>query len=238
MPIIPIDPYEPGANVGKTMRRNWLLPPAINVIGISGSARSGKDSVCTYLYSTFTETHSEAFAGPLKEAAAFAFGIPHRDFNDPERKELINPYWGVSPRMIAQFVGTEMFRDTIDKLLPNDHNDFWVRRMFGKLSGLQRHDLDGDYIDGDTVVIPDVRFQNEVDFVTDNGGIHIHLVREGATGNVGIENHPSEALNFSLTGERTYVLSNNGTLEELYAKVHQLVLANFKLTPYDITSDI
>lgn len=218
--------------------QNWLLPNDIKLIGISGPSGSGKSEVSKYLYTTFIDTYSEAFADPLKEAASIAFGIPLSEFNNPETKEVINPFWGVSPRMIAQFMGTELFRDQIWKLIPSDKNNFWVKRMYGKISGFQRGNNDGDYESGDTVINPDVRFQNEVDFITDNSGVHIHLVREGATGAVGITNHPSEALDFSLTGERTYVVVNNGTLEELFAQVHGIVVSNLKLTPYNISSNL
>lgn len=238
MPIVPIDPTNSSVPETKPHRRYWKLPNKLKLIGISGHAGSGKDTVCEFLYSTYVETYSESMAGPLKVAMAEAFGIPLREFHNPDYKEVINPYWGVSPRMIAQFAGTELFRDQIWKLLPNDQSDFWVRRMWGKLSGLQRGDEDGDYTEGDTVVIPDIRFQEEVDFINDNEGVHIHLIRDSAKGKVGLENHPSESQNFSLKGDRTYVISNNGTLEELYEKVRGVVEANLKLVRHDITNSI
>lgn len=238
MPIISIDPFEPNNQV-QTARRNWKLPNGVQVIGISGHAGSGKDSIYTMLGDEYAEVYGESFADPLKYACAHAFGIEQADFYSSDTKEIINPFWGVSPRMIAQFVGSELFRDAIWKLLPNDQNDFWVRRMWGKLGGGQRHDNDGFYTPGDTVVIPDVRFQNEVDFIHDNDGIHIHLLRDSADGNVGLENHQSEAQNFSLKGERTYVVTNNGTLEELFEQVRVIVKnSGIDLTPLSVTKNL
>ena len=219
-------------------RMNYKLPNNLQIIGISGHARSGKDSLCQMLYSTYTDTYSEAMAAPLKLACADMFGIPSADFNDPIRKEEINPYWKVSPRMIAQFIGTEFFRDQIWKLLPADQGNFLVRRMFGRLSTLQQHEEDGSYEEGDTVVIPDIRFQEEVDFINDNNGVHIHLSRGAATGEVGIPGHGSEALNFELEGERTYALTNNGTLEYLFGRVRVIVAARLNLTPYSISESL
>jgi len=213
----------------------YKLPNNLQLVGISGHAGAGKDELAKMLYSTYVDTYSEAMAGSLKLACAHLFGMPDSDFHDPESKESINPYWGVSPRMMAQFVGTELFREHVWKLLRADLSDFWVKRMYGRLSGFQRHETDGDYVEGDTVIIPDIRFAEEVNFIEMNEGVHIHLTRNTATGEVGIANHPSEALNFSLTGRRTYVVTNNGTIEELYDKVNAIVTANLSLTPYEIS---
>ena len=60
--------------------------------------------------------------------AAVAFGIPLDWFYQDDLKEEPHPNWGVSPRAIAQFMGTEMFRDTVAKLLPSVENDFWIKR--------------------------------------------------------------------------------------------------------------
>jgi len=206
----------------------------IQLIGISGHAGAGKDELAKMLYSTYVDTYSEAFAGPLKLACAHAFGMCERDFHDSAVKETDNSYWGVSPRMMAQFVGTELFRDHVWKLLRADYSDFWVKRMYGKLSGIQRHTEDGDYVEGDTVVIPDVRFTEEVEFIQVNKGVHLHITRASATGEVGIPNHASEAFNFPLTGEYTHILSNEGTLEDLYDRAKAIVTAHLNLTPYDI----
>lgn len=237
MTITPIDPLETNTNI-KTYPRHWKLPNGIQLIGISGHAGSGKDELAKLIYSTYTETYSERFADPLKEACAHAFGMPLSDFHSSEYKEISDPYWGVSPRMIAQFIGSELFRDHVWRLLPNDQNDFWVRRMWGKLSGLQRHQDDGDYEVGDTVVIPDVRFQNEIDFITDNDGVHIHLIREGADGKVGLENHQSESQNFSLAGGNTYVIKNDGTLEDLFERVKSLLSEKLTLTAYTVADNL
>lgn len=195
------------------------------LIGIHGKAQSGKDTVADFLVSTYKDTFSESFAGPLKDAAASAFGIYRGYFDDTEHKKKVIPFWGVSPREIAQFVGTEMFRETIVKLIPIVADYFWIKRLAARLTNEFIPDGEGDYLPEHTVVIPDVRFQNEYDWILSNGGIIIHLTRQGADGIVGIPNHPSENDLTFHTPERNYACENNGTLSDLYRKIADIIMS-------------
>jgi hypothetical protein len=171
-----------------------MLSKKINLIGIYGRAGSGKDTIAEYLHAHFKNVYIKAFAEALKDAAAVAFGIDPETFYHRTKKEETNPFWGVSPRQIAQFFGTEMFRDTAPKLIGVDMGtNFWIHRLEGQLNGDLYTEGEGEYEDGDTVVIPDVRFQNEYDWVIENGGIVIHVVREDVK-EVGIPGHSSEAM--------------------------------------------
>lgn len=187
----------------------------MKLIGIHGHAGSGKDTIAEYLMNQYNSSYY-SFADPLKEAAARMFGIDEDEFYNPTAKEIPNDFWKVSPRQIAQFVGTEMVRDTIERLLPEVGKDFWIRRMNKTLK---------DAFPSDTlrlVTIPDVRFQNELDWVLSNNGIIIHLTRPGADGTVGIPNHSSEA---KLDTERSgvYHVHNDSTLDDLFDKVNDIL---------------
>jgi hypothetical protein len=199
------------------------LPIKLQLIGIHGHAGAGKDTIAKYLYTFYQNVYIEHFADPLKAAASTAFGIPLDEFNDPKTKNTVHPYWKVSPRQIAQFMGTEMFRDTASKLLPQVGNDFWVQRLAGKLSAQLLLEDEGEYQEGDTVVISDVRFQNEVDFIISNGGVIITVERSGYEGNVGIENHRSEAGGLIIPTVQSYKLFNNSTIPELFTAVEGIL---------------
>ena len=193
------------------------LSNGVNLIGISGHAGSGKDSLATYLHTFYQNVYIESFAGPLKAACSQAFGIPIEQFSDRDLKEERNEYWNVSPREIAQYIGTEFFRERINELTRDDPS-FWIRRLEGKLLGQLLLEGDGEYAEGDTVIIQDVRFQDEYDWIVGTGGIILHITRPGHIGNVGISGHASEA-GFEFTNpEVTHVIENNGTLEELFSK--------------------
>lgn len=192
---------------------------ACKLIGICGHAGVGKDTVGLHLHETRDNTYKLAFADPLKSAASAMFGIPDYKFYEADAKEVPDPFWGVTPRMIAQFFGTELVRENIGRLLPIGE-DFWICRMIYRLTGQGQEAI---YDSDDVVVISDVRFQNEYDWIIENGGIIIHLTRPGADGMVGISSHPSEAgIQFTVQ-DRTYEIANNGTREELYEAVDSVI---------------
>jgi hypothetical protein len=208
-----------------TFNSSHTLTSGVNLIGLSGHAGSGKDTASDFLCDTYKNYYYESFAAPLKDAASAAFGISREDFDSHELKEVSNELWNVSPRQVAQFIGTEMFRATLSKLLPYIGEDFWVKRLHLRLNNDFTPPDVGAYEFGDTVIITDVRFQNEYDFIMANGGSVIHLTRLGADGNIGIPNHASESSYNKHTPERTYLCENNGTVKELYKKLADIISA-------------
>ena len=201
-------------------QQSYMLSKPFQLIGIVGHANTGKDSIAEYISNSLSQdVWIHPFAWFLKGAAAEAFGIPFDAFINREQKENKDPVWGVSPREIAQYVGTEMFREL--------DSDFWIYRLKGHLEGRLDTELNSDdrAKEGDVIVIPDVRFENEVNFILCNGGQLIHLTRPvpEAQGNVGIEGHASEAGISSGTLASMYHIHNSGTLEELYLEVDKFI---------------
>lgn len=210
------------------------LPDGLNLIGIHGHAGAGKDTVATYIREQFVDVYVEHFADPIKVAASHAFNITLEDFYLPEKKEIVHPVWKVSPRQILQFMGTEMFREKLGELLGFEQaQEFWIRRMHGRISGDILSDRDGIYSSGDTLIIPDVRFQNEYDWIMANGGLVIRVIRADHEGLVGIKGHASEAgIHVNGHSERNYFIDNSGTLEDLYAQVDAFIdWTGWKLCP-------
>lgn len=184
----------------------------MNIIGITGFAGVGKDSLAEGFQLQGYRQYS--FAGPLKAGCAALFDIPRPVFDDPEYKEQEDSYWKISPRKIAQFVGTEFFRDQINKLLPDLEQSFWISRLERELI------IDYNSPEDVKVVISDVRFQDELDWITSKEGKIIHLTRPGRDGTVGISNHRSESyLDYSelLPGINYFSYLNDGSLADLYA---------------------
>lgn len=199
----------------------YILTSGVKLIGITGKAGAGKDTIADYLFDKYTDIGVEPFAAPLKDAARAAFGFSEEQVYG-SAKETLDDFWKVTPRQVLQFMGTEMFRQTIGKLIPGVEDDFWVQRMYGRLSGQIVPEDGQEYLVGDIVVIPDTRFQNEYDFIIANGGILINVVRPGV-GEVGIMGHASEA-GFKLhEGAKNYEVINDGTLNQLYDRVDQIL---------------
>lgn len=186
----------------------------MKLIGLHGHAGAGKDTFAEsfhyYKYKQF------AFADPVKEAAAAAFGIHSLSFYNREIKEIDHPFWNLSPRKMAQLVGTECFREVFGA-------GFWIRRMEWNFLCYynQRADV--------RAVITDVRFPEEIDYILSNQGIIIHLTRPGADGTVGIQNHSSEqTIDFTDTkyikGVNYEEVINDSSISELHEKAKQLIL--------------
>ncbi len=128
------------------------------------------------------------------------------DMNDPywqERKEDIIPALGVSPRHMMQTLGTEWGREMIN---PN----IWVTMAHQRVLH-----------SGAGMVIPDVRFDSEAEWVRRAGGQIIHLRRSDAPK---IKEHASEAGVTIHTED--LVLTNNGSLEDLQVAVRGLFNGN------------
>lgn len=167
---------------------------AFRIIGASGRARAGKDSIASIL----VEKHGfirRGFADPLKNAAREIFGLTDAQLYGAE-KEAIDPFWEKSPRQIMQLLGTECVRNQIDR-------DAWVKSM---RRFVERARADG----ARGVVIPDARFPNEADAIRAWGGEVWRVTRPGIEA---VSPHPSE------TALDDYkfdcVIPNEGTLETL-----------------------
>lgn len=201
---------------------NDLLVPC-KLIGIHGRAGVGKDTAAMYLHERWNNVWIESFADPLKTACAAMFGVSVDDFYVRNKKEELIEHWGVSPRMIAQFVGTDLVRHSMWKLLNDKETfgeNFWVRRLAYKLQNLTADDV--VYDPEDIVIVPDVRFQNEYEWIIQNKGIIIHLTRPGYTDNIGIPGHSSESgIEFTHL-ERTVCVDNSGTIKELEQKIDEI----------------
>jgi energy-coupling factor transporter ATP-binding protein EcfA2 len=202
-----------------------ILTNKVKLIGITGHSGTGKSTVAEQLAEYYNDIYITAFADPLKSLCAEAFGIPLEHFYDSEHKEKLVTFWNISPRKIAQFIGSEVFRDRIAQLIPWVKNDFWIERFAGAIEGElnEAHDDLIYYEPGDCIVIPDVRFQNEYDFIIANGGIVIHLIRHDCEGNVGIVGHQSEQPIQFTDLDRTYTIYNNGTIQELFYEVKRII---------------
>jgi len=164
------------------------------LIGIAGPARSGKDTVAWHLCREYGFMRT-AFADQLKAILLPLFGWDERHKNG-YLKEEVDPYWGFSPRQAYQKFGTEFGR----ALNP----DLWVLMMHHQLQHY-----------GNRVVISDVRFPNEANYVRRNG-ILVHVFRQlKYRGEVA--RHSSEAPLAIYPSD--LAVSNNGTIAELHEQI-------------------
>ncbi len=180
----------------------------MKLIGLSGKAGSGKDTVAKYLVEKYG-FEAEWFARPLKLYIGGAiFGLEyHQLWGKQEDKEKIDPRYGLSPRQILQMAGMK---------LREIYPDIWVDKLFDNIVGLDR------------VVIPDVRYVNEVEAIHRAGGEVWRIDRDGAGASaVELASHASE---IELDNYQNFdiIIENNGTKEELFKKIDEVMRGDYK----------
>ena len=164
------------------------------LIGITGLARSGKDTAADFYCNKF-DLVKYSFAQPLKEAIKVMFSL-NEDHVNGDLKEVVLDDLGVSPRYLMQTLGTEWGRNTVN-------NDVWLLAAKRNLANAAFG-----------VVIPDVRFENEADFIRENGGLLLHISRENKEQ---VLSHASEnGVSFKL-GDAS--IENDGSIDDLHRRL-------------------
>lgn len=162
------------------------------LIGITGPAGSGKDTAGEWIVSYF-DFERYAIANPLKAALA-AMGLPEPSNRD--LKESPVPGFNFSWRRAAQTLGTEWGRG-LDE-------DLWLKLA-------ERH-ITQRMTAGKSVVVTDVRFENEAAMVRRLGGYVLHMTGRKAPLD-GLESHQSEA--GVKVARWDVVIDNSGSLTDL-----------------------
>jgi len=203
------------------------------IIGICGFIGSGKDTIADYLVN-FHEFRRDSFAATLKDAVAAVFGwdrelLEGRTKQARAWREQVDPWWsqrlnmpGLTPRLVLQLWGTEVCRRSF-------HDDIWIASIENKLRSAS-----------DNIVISDCRFPNEIRSIKQAGGMVIRVHRGpdpawyhmALSANQGVEGAWQALQAFGVHASETAwvgtdfdaVVDNNGSIEELYAQIKNLVL--------------
>jgi len=208
------------------------------IIGVCGFIGSGKDTIADYL-TNFHGFRRESFANSLKDAVAHVFGwdrtmLEGRTKQAREWREQVDPWWAerlnmpnLTPRWILQYWGTEVCRRAF-------HDDIWIASLENKLRNSR-----------DDIVISDCRFPNEIKSIKDAGGIVVRVVRgpepEWYEAAVSVNKGDINNMTWSISKEKISklgihasetawvgtefdaVMDNNGTIDDLFAQVKDLV---------------
>lgn len=173
----------------------------MKIIGLCGYAGAGKDETRKILCSAHGMA-GIAFADPLRamgEALLIDCGVPLEFARDRDLKEQIMPGLGISWRRLLQTLGTEWGRGL--------RESFWLDAAATKIAQLCEEGLPG-------VVISDVRFPNEADWVRAAGGEMWRIVRPNLPP---VAAHVSEQYVERIHVDR--VIVNDGSLDDLQARV-------------------
>lgn len=185
----------------------------MHLIGITGRAGTGKDTTADFL----VETHGFvkiAFADPLRDGVKAMFGLSDEDLNNRAKKEAQIDWLGCSPRYAMQTLGTDWGREMI-------HPNLWLnitRRRVDRIMAMSPcQNING-------IVISDVRFENEADWIRSMGGRILHISRKQAGLEGGAASHISEQAIPIHLGDHA-IINNGDDFEWLYNIVTELVEA-------------
>ena len=133
------------------------------ILGLMGRSRTGKDTAASVLQAV-TENGPQAYtlvrlAAPVKEATAALYAFDPQALED-DRKECVDPRWGVTPRQAMQHL-----TESVRTFAGPDHFTrlFWARYDAGQF--------------GIRIVVPDVRFAHDIAAIHARGGIVVKLSR-------------------------------------------------------------
>lgn len=172
------------------------------IIGLSGYAKSGKDTVAEMIQEIQpNEWEIKKFSGKLKVIASLLTGIPVAKFEDQEFKQsTLGREWDqfytvfgdeyivepMSVRVFLQRLGTDAIRDGL-------HEQAWVNALMADYHTDTKREVLGEYIKKVTPpckwIVTDCRFPNEAEAIKDKGGVIIRIDRPGIKP---VNAHPSE----------------------------------------------
>jgi hypothetical protein len=156
------------------------------IIGIAGRAGAGKNTVAEMIPGAAVF----GFADPLYEGLAAMLGVPEEMLRSRRNKETPLVWLGKSPRELMQLLGTEWGRGMVAQ-------DIWLRLAKRRIETY-----------GGTIVFSDVRFDNEAEWIRNQGGEVWLVERDQETHHT----HSSEAGISRQLIDR--VIDNRGPLEQ------------------------
>ena len=178
------------------------------IIGLSGYAQSGKDTAASF----FEGYERRAFADPMRDVLytlnpIVKSGLNLQDAIDEDGWDKAKVRYPEIRRLL-QVLGTEVGRAKWGQ-------NFWLWQATKGLNSNQN------------IVFTDVRFPNELEEIKIFGGVTVRIVRDGVEA---VNTHPSESALDDATFD--FTIHNNGTLEELKAKIENLVQMLKFVEPY------
>jgi len=198
------------------------------LIGVVGLIGSGKDTVSKRL----EQKHGfrrDSFAKSLKDAVSAMFNwdremLEGNGDDSRQWREQPDEFWSkkfgktVTPRWVLQHFGTEVMRQHM-------HDAIWID------SCLSRYD-------GKPTVISDTRFQNELKTIKENKGQIILVKRGELPTREQMQDKGAHKSEWDWMGWNfDHVIDNDGTKEDLYKKVDDLVVGNKITNPPTQTTD-
>lgn len=172
----------------------------------AGDVRAGTADAARY---TNANVVRAKFATPIRECIEAITGVSVAESETVEGKNRMLPEFGMTVGQFLPHFGTDVVRNHVGNI------DVWVNALMRRF----RSD--------DFVVISDVRMANEQNAVKKRDGVVVFVTSTRQASNIArlmAGRSVSHATERDLDGvEPDYVIDNDGTLEELSAKVDELL---------------
>jgi hypothetical protein len=206
------------------------------IVGLLGFIGSGKGTAGDILKDMgFTPI---SFAKGVKDVTAEMFGWPrHLLEGDTQHsrvwREIPDAFWSnefgkdFTPREALQLMGTEVGRNVF-------HEDFWVIKLKNYIQNAPQQNY----------VITDVRFQNEINFLNEEGAVLIEIKRgisphwydiaaKANRGDIKAEKFMLEQIKMHesewrwIGGTIDHTIENDGSLEDLKKNLTKCLISSF-----------
>ncbi len=172
----------------------------MKLIAFSGRKRNGKSTATKFVIDKYGFVNFY-FAEPMKHFLSYYVGITDEYVYGNLKEEPLEILGGKSCRDFYKMMGTEFIREKINV-------DLWIH-ILSRFSKKHKY-----------VVIEDVRFPNEYNFIKENNGIVINII------NPKIQNkdtHESETYNLPYDEQ----IINDSTLDVFYNKIDEIIIDRF-----------
>ena len=189
------------------------------IIALNATKGSGKDTVANYITSLKHQFIKLEYAKQIKNILKLIFNFKDEElYGTQEDKEIINKTYGISVRQSAIAFG-DFMRDTLSEKFSEyketTGNNYFVNYLLNQIEPNKNY------------VITDVRYNNEITEIRkkfpNEKVILIRLLRNTKTYNEETDNHKSENLNNIDNNQINYIVNNNGTIQELYQKINEIL---------------
>jgi len=186
------------------------------LVGVAGPKGSGKDTLAARLKLHMPTAVVRPFAEPLKRTCQQMYLLSEEQLYDEAAKERLDERWNLTPRQMFQQVGTDYVRRQLDPNFWLKHFELWYSKHC-ELSNSKHCELwyNQTGVVQDVVLVPDVRFQNEVDLIHRLGGKVVYVYRPFVHG---ADSHESEVSAVDLQ-HIDYTVNNCSTLANFYQEI-------------------
>lgn len=168
------------------------------IIGIAGRSRAGKDTIAQIIIDKYPEYSIRRLATPLKKAIMDLYGFTP-DQLETDLKEVKDERWDKTPR--------ETIQSLTDYMMKYMGNDFFTRQLYNC------------YTDGEFIIIPDIRYEHDIEEIHRRNGIVIKVERPFSNVSHKFEGQVDN-LNYD------YLIKNSGTIEDMKYSVNLIMVGN------------